>query len=576
MREFHYYLRLMNAFFCKICRKSGIESEMSVLKPKVITTLKGYSREQLINDVTAGIIVAIIALPLSIALAIASGVSPERGLYTAIVAGFITSLLGGSRVLIGGPTGAFMVIVYGIVDKYGVDGLIMATFMAGIILVLMGFFKLGKVVKYIPSPITLGFTSGIAVVIFSSQIKDFFGMSIDNLPSAFIPKWQAYFMNLNAINYQALIIGIIALVIIVIWPSINKKIPGALIALIVTSVLAFGLNMDVATIGSKYGSISSSIPKPHIPNFDISKIPLLIGPAFTIALLGAIESLLAAVVSDGMIGGKHRSNMELIAQGCANMGSALFGGIPATGAIARTVANIKNGGRTPIAGMVHSMVLLLIMLIFMPFAKMIPLASLSAILIIVAYNMSEWREFKEFLKSPKYDVLVLMVTFIITVLIDLVKAIEIGMVLSSFLFMKRMIDVSEIIDLDAAEELNSDEGNIIDDRFICNNRVKVYEINGPLFFGAADMFLNVQNKLGEHIQFLVLRMRSVPTIDATALNALKRIIYTCEKKGIKLIITEANTGLIDSIQKTGILKAVECYKDFEDAIEAIPPERKGT
>lgn len=543
---------------------------MSVLKPKLFTTLKDYSKEQLLKDITAGIIVAIIALPLSIALAIASGVGPEKGLITAIVAGFLTSLLGGSRVLIGGPTGAFMVVVYGIVKEHGVDGLIMATFIAGIILVLMGVLKLGKVVKYIPYPITLGFTSGIAIVIFSSQIKDFFGLSIANVPSEFLPKWKAYILNIGTYDVYSTGIGILALIIIVLWPKVNKKIPGALIALIVTSMIVRFFGLEVATIGSKFGDISSQLPIPAIPRFDFNKIPDLIGPAFTIAILGAIESLLAAVVSDGMIGGKHRSNMELIGQGIANMGSALFGGIPATGAIARTVANIKNGGRTPMAGIVHSVVLLMIMLIFMPLAKMIPLSALSAILIIVAYNMSEWREFREFFKSPKSDVIVLLVTFSITVLIDLVKAIEIGMVLSSFLFMKRMIDVSDIVDLDAAEEVIDDMDKPYDYRLIYSHKMKVYEINGPLFFGAADMFLNVVNKLGDDTKVLVLRLGNVPTIDGTALNALKRIIYTCNKRDIDLLIAEANDNLLSIFERAGIIQMItekNIYMSLDECIQ---------
>lgn len=514
---------------------------MSVLKPKLITTLKNYSKEQLFSDITAGIIVAIIALPLSIALAIASGVSPEKGLYTAIVAGFFTSLLGGSRVLIGGPTGAFMVIVYGIVTKYGVDGLIMATMLAGAILIILGFLKLGGIVKYIPYPITVGFTSGIAVVIFSSQIKDFFGLSILHTPSAFIDKWEIYFERFGTMQMETTIIGLIALSIIILWPKINKKIPGALIALICTSAIVSIMKLDVATIGSSYGELSSTLPAPCLPSFDFKKIPMLIEPAITIAILGAIESLLAAVVSDGMIGGKHRSNMELIGQGVANIASGLFGGIPATGAIARTVANIKNGGRTPVAGIVHSVVLLLIMLVFMPLAKLIPLSSLAAVLIIVAYNMSSWREFKDFFKSPKSDIVVLLVTFFITIFIDLVKAIEIGMVLASFLFMKRMIDVSEVVDLDASEE-NDDNAN---DYSIYKNlqypkSTQIYEINGPLFFGAADRFMSVSNELGEKTSILIIRMRNVPSMDATALHAFKSIIYTCKKNNTKLLISEIN------------------------------------
>ncbi len=546
---------------------------MSTLKPKLFTTLKDYTKEQFLKDITAGIIVAIIALPLSIALAIASGVSPEKGLYTAIIAGFLISLLGGSRVLIGGPTGAFMVIVYGIVTKYGVDGLIMATLMAGVILVIMGLLRLGGVIKYIPYPITIGFTSGIAITIFSSQIKDFFGLKIGEVPVEFVGKWEAYFHAGNTIDIQTTIIGIIALMIIILWPRINKKIPGALIALIVTSFLVKVFNLDVATIGSKFGEISSSLPMPQLPAFDLNKIPLLIGPAITIAVLGAIESLLAAVVSDGMIGGKHRSNMELIAQGIGNIGSALFGGIPATGAIARTVANIKNGGRTPVAGMVHAVTLLLILVIFMPLAKMIPLTSLAAILIIVAYNMSEWREFKELFKSPKSDILILLVTFLITVFIDLVKAIELGMVLSAFLFMKRMSDVSNVnsVNMDAAEEDEKEYFNFEEEskKLETSKNVQIYEINGPFFFGAADKFIEVMSQLGDTTKTLIIRMRNVPSMDATALHAFKRMITMCKRHKIKILISGINEQPKSVLKKAAVYDLIgeeNFFSNIEGAI----------
>ena len=462
---------------------------MGNFKPKLFSVLKTYSLAQLSKDITAGIIVAIIALPLSIALAISSGVSPERGLYTAIVAGFIISMLGGSRVQIGGPTGAFMVIVYGVVANFGYEGLVITTFLAGIMMILFGVFKLGNIIKFIPYPITTGFTSGIALVIFSAQIKDLLGLRIESVPAEFINKWSSYYSALDTINPNSVIVGAISLLILIFWPKINRKIPAAFISLVVASALVKLLGIDVPTIGSKFGEISSSLPRPIIPHITVSNISLLIGPAFTIAILGSIESLLSAVVSDGMIGGKHRSNTELIAQGIANMASSMFGGIPATGAIARTVANVKNGGRTPIAGMVHSVTLLLIMMIFMPLAKMIPLASLSAVLIIVAYNMSGWREFKALLKSPKSDVLILLATFLITVLIDLVKAIEIGIILASFLFMKRMSEVSNvnITSLDAAEDTD-DYYDFINEneKLQTPEDVQIYEINGPFFFGAAE------------------------------------------------------------------------------------------
>jgi len=547
---------------------------MSTLKPKLFTTLKDYSKEQFLKDVTAGIIVAIIALPLSIALAIASGVTPEKGLYTAIIAGFLISMLGGSRVQIGGPTGAFMVIVYGIVSEFGVDGLVIATIMAGIIMIVMGLLKLGSLIKFIPYPITTGFTSGIAVVIFSSQIKDFFGLQMGEVPVEFLEKWGSYFKEFNTINVQTTLIGVLALLIIVLWPKVNKKIPGALIALVITSIIVKTLGFEVATIGSKYGELSSKLPSINIPNIDMHKFKLLIIPAFTIAILGSIESLLSAVVSDGMIGGKHRSNMELVAQGIANIGSGLFGGIPATGAIARTVANIKNGGRTPVAGMVHALTLLLIMVVFMPFAKMIPLASLAAILIVVAYNMSEWREFKSLLKSPKSDALVLVVTFFITVLVDLVKAIEIGMVLSAFLFMKRMAEVSNVKTflLDSAEEEDEGDGDNlrgINSKLISNNNVQIYEINGPLFFGAADKFMEAMNEVGNEVETLIVDMKNVPAMDATALHAFQRMIDMCKDKNIKIVISGIKEQPKLALEKSDIINLIgenNIFMNLEDAI----------
>jgi SulP family sulfate permease len=544
---------------------------LSKLQPKVLSTLKEYSKEQFFNDVTAGIIVAIIALPLSIALAIASGVSPEKGLYTAIIAGFLISLLGGSRVQIGGPTGAFMVIVYGVVVNYGIEGLTIATILAGLIMILMGIMKFGGVIKFIPYPITTGFTSGIALTIFSSQIKDFLGLSMDIIPVEFLDKWKAYIVAVDTINIQTLLIGILALVIILAWPRINKKIPGALIALIVTSVAVQLFDLNVATIGTKFGEISSALPRFQSPGFTIEKVKYLIEPAITIAILGSVESLLSAVVSDGMIGGKHRSNMELIAQGVANIMSGFFGGIPATGAIARTVANIKNGGRTPVAGIVHALTLLLILVIFMPLAKMIPLTSLAAVLIIVAYNMSEWREFKRMFKAPKSDILVLLLTFFITVVIDLVKAIEIGMVLSSFLFMKRMSEVTNVNvnDLDASEE--DDDGKRIYEENILNtfDGTKVYEINGPFFFGAADKFMAALNEIGDKTNVLILRMRNVPAMDATALNAFYRMIDICQHRRISILISGINKQPYSVLEKADLIQVIGTDKFFKTVREAV-------
>ncbi len=544
---------------------------MSKLQPKIISTLKNYSKEQFFSDLTAGIIVAIIALPLSIALAIASGVSPEKGLHTAIIAGFLISLLGGSRVQIGGPTGAFMIIVFGIVTEFGIGGLTIATILAGIIMILMGVMKLGGIIKYIPYPITTGFTSGIALVIFSSQIKDFFGLPIENVPIDFLAKWQEYFKAFDAINLQTTIVGSLALLIIMVWPRINKRIPGALVALIATSIIVQIFGLNVATIGTKFGEISSQLPKFELPIFTIEKIKYLIAPAFTIAILGSIESLLSAVVSDGMIGGKHRSNMELVAQGVANMMSGFFGGIPATGAIARTVANVKNGGRTPVAGIVHSLTLLLILVIFMPLAKMIPLTSLAAVLIIVAYNMSEWREFKMLFKSPKSDILVLLITFSITVMIDLVKAIEIGMVLAAFLFMKRMSEVTNvnINNLDAAEEDENEADNNEEYLLKTFDKIMIYEINGPFFFGAAHKFFTALNELGDKTNVLIIRMRNVPAMDATALNAFRRMIEICYHKHIEILISGINEQPYSVLKKAELVEIIGEDKFFKTIKEAV-------
>jgi len=557
----------------------------SVFQPKILTTMKGYTRQQFGKDVTAGIIVAIIALPLSIALAIASGVSPEKGIYTAIIAGFLISLLGGSRVQVGGPTAAFMVIIAGIVTKYGVDGLMIATFMAGIMMMLFGLFKMGSVIKFIPYPITTGFTSGIAVTILTSQVKDFFGLTTAELPAEFLGKWKAYIAGISTINWSVVAIGALALLIMIVLPKITKKIPGAFVALVVTSVLVAVFKIDIPTIGSKFGQLSSALPAFVMPQLSVDKVKALIGPAFTIAFLGSVESLLSAVVSDGMIGGKHRSNTELIAQGIANMGSALFGGIPATGAIARTVANIKNGGRTPVAGMVHSVTLLLILVLFMPFAKMIPLTALAAVLIVVAYNMSSWREFADLFKSPKSDILVLLVTFFMTVFFDLVQAIEIGIVLAALLFMKRMADVTEVKvrNMDAGEDTDdgsagdtvsaseSGEENELPKTKVFKD-VLIYEINGAFFFGAADKFLAVTSEVGKKTRVLIIKMKHVPAMDATALHAFARIVKLCKKRKITLLLTglqEQPKQVLDKAGITAIVGEGHIFSGLGDAVSFV-------
>lgn len=540
------------------------------LKPKLLSVMKTYHKDQFIKDVIAGLIVAIIALPLSIALAISSGVSPEQGLYTAIVAGFFISLLGGSRVQIGGPSATFMVVVYSVVSTHGTEGLLITTILAGIILILFGLLKLGSMIKYIPYPITVGFTSGIALTIFSSQIKDFFGMNIGSVPTGFIDKWKLYFSSFDEAQLLPTIIGIIALFILIVWPKINKRIPASLISILITTALVAVLNLDVQTIGTQFTHLSSSFPMPSFPHFTWSKIEVLLSPAFTIAFLCSLESLLSAVVSDGMIGSKHRSNMELVAEGIANIASGLFGGMPATGAIARTVANIKNGGRTPIAGIVHALTLLFILLFLMPLVKMIPLSTLAAILIMVSYNMSEWRMFKKLLSTPKSDVAVLLSTFFLTVLFDLTLAISFGMVLTSFLFMKRMTDVTDIQGFDLNDD--EDEIELLDEEIkeVISDEILIYEINGPFFFGAADKFLDSIQSLQGPSKVLIIRLRHVPVIDATAVHALTLLHDNCHRSNTTLILCEVNDRPYKVIKRVGLVKEIgraNICRQFEQAIK---------
>lgn len=540
------------------------------LKPKLLSVMKTYTKEQFVKDAIAGVIVAVIALPLSIALAISSGVSPEQGLYTAIIAGFFISLLGGSRVQIGGPSATFMVVVYGVVASHGVEGLLLTTILAGIILILFGLLRLGSMIKYIPYPITVGFTSGIALTIFSSQIKDFFGMTLENVPTGFIDKWKLYFSSANQIHWMPFIIGLIALIILMIWPRINKKIPASLVSIVVTTVLVALLNLDVPTIGTQYTHLSSTFPRPSFPEVTWNKIEMLISPAFTIAFLCSLESLLSAVVSDGMIGSKHRSNMELVAEGVANIASGVFGGMPATGAIARTVANIKNGGRTPIAGVVHAVTLLFILLFLMPLVKMIPLATLAAVLIMVSYNMSEWRMFKRLLSAPKSDVSVLLVTFFLTVLFDLTLAISVGMVLTSFLFMKRMTDVTNIQGVEWNDE--EEEGQLFDDELkeVLSDEILIYEVNGPFFFGAADKFLDSIQSLQGPSKVLIIRLRNVPVIDATAVHALELLQDTCRRSNTTLILSEINDKPYQVVKRVGLVREIgreQVCRYFDQAVE---------
>jgi len=524
---------------------------MNEFKPKLFSVMKNYSGSQLVKDIVAGIIVAIIALPLSIALAIASGVGPEAGIYTAIVAGFLVSFLGGSRVQIAGPTAAFATIVAGIVMKDGREGLMIATIMAGVILIIMGLCRFGSLLKYIPDPITTGFTAGIAVTLFIGQIKDFTGISYMNgeKPIETGEKVMALIKNAVTLNWQAVMVGAIALVILIVWPIFFKKIPGSFIAVIVTAVIVEVFHLDVNTIGKQFADIPAGLP-PFSVDFSVFTFENIRGQlsnAVTIAFLAGVESLLSAVVADSMIGSKHRPNAELVAQGLGNMASACFGGIPATGAIARTAANIKNGGKTPIAGMVHSVTLLIVVVFLMPYAKLIPMPCIAAILFQVAYNMSGWRRFVKLVKSsPKSDIVVLLITFALTVIFDLVVAIEVGVLLAAVLFMKRMSEVTQVAgwkDYDPENDPDSIDLRVLPEHTL------VYEISGPMFFASAGKILQISPK--EDTKALVLRMRSVSTIDATAMKNLELLHDDCKNRGVQLIMSHVNEQPMKVIRKAG-------------------------
>lgn len=529
---------------------------MEKLKPKLFSVMKTYTKEQFVKDIVAGIIVAIIALPLSIALALASGVTPEKGIYTAIIAGFLISFFGGSRVQISGPTAAFATIVAGIVAKNGMDGLIVATILAGIILILMGLLKLGSLIKFIPYTITTGFTSGIAITIVVGQIKSFLGLTTDPNINAIetVEKVEEIVRHIGTINWSAVIVGVVCLAVLIVWPLLPgflKKIPGSLVAVFVGIFMVSGLKMDVKTIGELY-TITSDLPKFQLPAFSFEMISNVLPDAFTIAILAAIESLLSCVVADSMVNSRHRSNMELVAQGIGNVGSALFGGIPATGAIARTAANVKNGGRTPISGMVHSVVLLLILVVLMPYAGLIPMPTIAAILFMVAYNMSEWKKFVHLCKTaPKSDIIVLVLTFVLTVMFDLVVAIEVGMILAAMLFMKRMSEVTEVEGWKYIDDENDPDSITL--REVPKNTV-VYEISGPLFFGAADKILNISLKEKDNI--LILRMRSVTALDATAMHSLEELYEKCKKNNITVILSHVNEQPMRTMKKAGFDKMV--------------------
>ena len=540
---------------------------MNELTPKLFETLKGYNRKQLIRDIISGIIVAIIALPLSIALAIASGVGPEQGLYTAIIAGFFISFFGGSRVQIGGPTAAFVVIIYGIVVEYGTDGLIVATILAGIFLVIMGICHFGSLIKYIPYTITTGFTCGIAVTLFVGQLKDFFGLSIDKVPSEFLQKLSAYIQHMGTINWTATLIGLIAIVIMLVWPKITDKIPGSLVAIVVTTLIVYFAKFEVNTIGSVFGQLSSSFPGITVPKVSLKLIQQLISPAFTIAILAGIESLLSAVVSDGMIGDHHKSNAELIGQGLGNIFSGLFGGIPATGAIARTAANVRNGGRTPIAGIVHCITLTIILLVLMPLAALIPMTTLAAVLLIVAANMADWKSFFHLCKTaPKSDIIVLVTTFVLTVFFDLVVAIEVGVVLASLLFMKRMSETADIHSWKYTEQPEVTPGEA-EKLLTIPKSIRVFEISGPLFFAAADQLLRIDSK--SYTKVIIIRMRSVPAIDASAMKNLREIAHRAHKKGITLVFSHVNEQPMHVMEKDNFIEYIGEENFKSNIMEAL-------
>ena len=526
-------------------------------KPKLFSTFKnGYNKQTLVQDLLAGVIVGIVALPLAIAFGIASGASPEAGILTAIVAGFLISFFGGSKVQIGGPTGAFIVIVYGIIQQYGMGGLAIATFMAGAFLILMGVLHLGTIIKYIPYPIVVGFTSGIALTIFATQIKDLFGLQIESVPAGFLDKWAVYFQHFDTMNWWTLLIGVLSILVIIFTPKISRRIPGSLVAIILMTVVALVLKRmgieGIETIGDRF-SISSSLPQPEVPKLNWESITRLAQPAMVIAMLGAIESLLSAAVADGVIGDRHDSNQELVAQGIANMVSPLIGGIPATGAIARTMTNINNGGRTPVAGIAHAIVLALIYLFLMPLVQYIPMSCLAGVLVVVSYNMSEWRSFKAILKNPKSDIIVLLVTFFLTVIFDLTVAIEVGVLIACLLCMKRMAETTNVSVLSDEIDPSADtdvQGNL--EHLIIPEGAKVYEINGPYFFGIGNKFEEMMGDMGGRAKVRIIRMRKVPFIDSTGVHNLSNMCRMCTQMGVKVVLSGVNPNVMKVLENAGM------------------------
>ncbi len=527
------------------------------IQTKLFSCLKTYDKKTFMSDLMAGIIVGIVALPLAIAFGIASGVTPEKGIITAIVAGLVISLFGGSKVQIGGPTGAFIIIIYGIIQKYGFEGLTIATLMAGFFLVLFGLLRLGTIIKYIPYPIVVGFTSGIAVTIFTTQIKDLFGLTLPSNPSDFIEKWGVYLQNFNTIDPWCALIGVASMVVIAITPRFSKKIPGSLIAIILMTIVALLLKnfagvLSIETIGDRF-SISNELPAAQVPDMNWETIKSLVSPAITIAILGAIESLLSATVADGVIGDHHDSNTELVAQGLANIASPLFGGIPATGAIARTMTNINNGGKTPVAGIIHAVVLLLIFLFLMPLAKYIPMACLAGVLVVVSYGMCGWRSFLELMKNPKSDVTVLLITFFLTIIFDLTIAIEVGLIIACLLFMKRMSETTDVKAITEEIDLNQDAefstGNL--DHLIIPQGVEVYEINGPYFFGAGNKFEEIMASFGDRPKVRIIRMRKVPFVDSTGIHNLTNLCEMSKKEGIQIVLSGVREKVNGQLEHAG-------------------------
>ena len=527
------------------------------IQTKLFSCLKTYNKKTFMSDLMAGIIVGIVALPLAIAFGIASGVTPEKGIITAIVAGLVISLFGGSKVQIGGPTGAFIIIIYGIIQKYGFEGLTIATLMAGFFLVLFGLLRLGTIIKYIPYPIVVGFTSGIAVTIFTTQIKDLFGLTLPSNPSDFIEKWGVYLQNFNTIDPWCALIGVASVVVIAVTPRFSKKIPGSLIAIILMTIVALLLKnfagvLSIETIGDRF-SISNELPAAQVPDMNWETIKSLVSPAITIAILGAIESLLSATVADGVVGDHHDSNTELVAQGLANIASPLFGGIPATGAIARTMTNINNGGKTPVAGIIHAVVLLLIFLFLMPLAKYIPMACLAGVLVVVSYGMCGWRSFLELMKNPKSDVTVLLITFFLTIIFDLTIAIEVGLIIACLLFMKRMSETTDVKAITEEIDLNQDAefstGNL--NHLIIPQGVEVYEINGPYFFGAGNKFEEIMASFGDRPKVRIIRMRKVPFVDSTGIHNLTNLCEMSKKEGIQIVLSGVREKVNGQLEHAG-------------------------